>query len=120
MAVLATVLSHARRIVGDASGIRPRVLVERRFQQQHAVGPLDPSQAPVHGGERALVVAGAGIGGPSRRHRIGDADRLSVVSEIERVVIAEPADIERLALRGERFLATSSESLVALEFAPAQ
>ena len=114
MAVLAAVLAHAGRIVGDAARIGLRVLVERRLEQQHPVRALDPLQAALDRGKSARVVAGAGIGRPAGGHGVAQVDLASVVGEVEQVMIAAPADLERLALTGERRLAPGGESFVAL------
>ena len=54
VAVLAAVLAHARRIVGDAAGIGLRMLEERLFQQQNAIRPLDRLQPALQRRQRAL------------------------------------------------------------------
>ena len=106
------VLTYAGRIVRDAAGIGLRMLVEGRLEQQHAVRPLDPFQAALDRGQGALVVASARIGGPAGRHRVADVDLAPVVGEVEQVMVAAPADFERLALPGQRRLAAGGECLV--------
>ena len=77
VAVLAAVLAHARRIVGDAARIGLRMFEERRLQQKHAVRPLDPLEAAFERRERALVIARRRNRRPSRSSsRCGIAERL--------------------------------------------
>src|ERR1700677_483445 len=87
---------------------------ERLFQQEHAVGPLDFLQSAFQRRDGALEIDGAGMSGPAGRHRIASADDAAVVSEVERVVIALPADFERGAQRLSRLLATARKRFVAL------
>ena len=114
MTVLAAVLPDARRIIGDAARIRLRVLVERLLEQEHAIGPLDALKTPLQGREGPLVVARSRIGRPPRRHRITHRHDLAVVGEIERVMIAEPADLQGLPLRRQGVFAANGEGLVPL------
>ena len=115
MTVLAAVLAHSGRIVGDPSRVRLRMFVEWRFEQQHPVRALDPLQAALDRGKRALVVAGAGIGGPAVGHGVARANLSPVVGEVERVMVAHPAGLQRLLLGGEFLLAAGRESFIALD-----
>ena len=91
------------------------MLVERQLEQQHAVRALDPLQAALDRGQRALVVAGAGIGGPAVGHGVARANLLPVVGEVERVMVAHPAGLQRFLLGGEFLLAPRGESFIALD-----
>ena len=99
VAVLAAVLAHAGRIVRDSARIGPRMLVERRLEQQHPLRPFDALEAAFERGERARVVAGAGKSGPAGRHGVRLVQNLTVVGEVEHVMVAPPAGVERDALR---------------------
>ena len=111
VAVLAAVLTHARRVIGDPARIGLRMLVERRLEQQHPVrrarspsGPLRPRRARARRRRRRTRR-------PSRwSWRCAESSFASVVGEVEQVVVAAPAGFERLALIGERRLAPRGES----------
>ena len=115
VAVLAAVLAHARRIIGDAAGIGLGMLEEGLFQQQHAIRPLDGLQPAFERRERAVEIDGAGIGRPARRHGVGHFDRAAVVGKIERIMIAAPGGLQRRPQGLARLLAAFGEGLVALQ-----
>src|ERR1700677_2402037 len=87
---------------------------ERLFQQEHAVGPLDSLQSALQRRDGALEIDGAGMRGPAGRHRIASAHDAAVVSEVERVMIALPADFERAAQGVASLLAMGRKRFVAL------
>src|SRR5208337_2406884 len=115
MAVLTAVLSNSRRIVRDPAGIGLRMLVERRFHEQHPIGPFNAFEAALDCRERAAVVASPRIGRPAGRHRIRHRDYLPVIGEVEHVVIALPAHFQCPALLIDGVLASDREGLVALQ-----
>src|ERR1700677_1506851 len=115
VAVLAAALTHAGRIVRDSSRVGLRMLVKWRFEQQYAIRALDPFQAALDRGKRALVIAGAGIRCPAVGHGVARADLLPVVGEVERVMVAHPAGFQRLPLRSEFLLAAHCEIFIALD-----
>ena len=98
MAVLAAVLAHAGRIVGDAAGVGIGMFEERLFEQQDAVRPLDAFEAAFQSRDRAFVRASrrSTRPSPSSSHSACET-RATVVGEVEPVVVAEPADLERAA-----------------------
>ena len=71
---------------------------ERGLEQQMRSGRSMPLSPPSSAASGALVIERAGIGGPAGRHRVAQVERASVVGEIEHVMVAAPADLQRLAL----------------------
>ena len=49
-------------------------------------------------------ISPSGKSGPARRHRVGDREHLAVVGKVERVVIAEPPLVQRLAVHPARLV----------------